>query len=609
MKEFVKSLPILSAVVPVKCDSFQNVKIYEWLHEALEKNIQVILVFDIQDRHFDSKFSGLIGYSDPNLEIVFGDFKSPGVTRNAGMERATCDWICFWDADDLPDISNILSAIVTAEESQADVIIGGFRVINSTTSKLQLLINPPTEASQILTHISIRGGLWRVVLKRAKVEKTLFTDHILGEDLLYLYQIGLWKLKILAISSNFYSYYTGQSNQLTANKELTRELELVRKEIVQSASRNKHYEQILMKRLLLTELKYGERDFKKLRKYFTLLAVKPTITIRTVIKLRVPTMKMYKILEDEDVGRINLVLSGGLGNQIFQIAYALEKYPLYALQLIHLAGLSNNQLESLNALRSASLPTHIRLPIEYNPDLKFLKLCKMILRIEGNRIYQGSKRSKFNEYLMRKVASVMYQKIDFTLSEYETSMPSIFPRKMKKKILVGYFQKRVFPYSSDTLESLRNLTSTVTNPKIQSLRAESLIEHPVIVHIRLGDFAEEKKFWKFSEAYLADGLDALGYNSKVDRIWLVSDDEAHAIEFFQHHLRKGIRVIPTKDLIPIEVLQVLQMGSAYLIGASTLGLWGAYLSYDQGAKVIAPAVLFNPKSINQLSTGRWKITR
>jgi hypothetical protein len=52
-----------------------------------------------------------------------------------------------------------------------------------------------------------------------------------------------------------------------------------------------------------------------------------------------------------------------------------------------------------------------------------------------------------------------------------------------------------------------------------------------------------------------------------------------------HHL---VRFMDSANDTPLETLEKMRLGAGYVLANSTLGWWGAYLSYNSNAQVISP---------------------
>ena len=135
----------ISIVMPV-----YNTEIY------LEKSIQSVLAQDIGQENF-ILIAINDGSTDRSLEILNSyekkypncirviDQKNQGVgkARNVGIELASSKYISFLDSDDYYDVDFLKKHVEKAEETNADVVISGFRRITSEGEILRKYVPSP----------------------------------------------------------------------------------------------------------------------------------------------------------------------------------------------------------------------------------------------------------------------------------------------------------------------------------------------------------------------------------------------------------------------------------------------------------------------------------
>ena len=132
-------------------------------------------------------------------------------------------------------------------------------------------------------------------------------------------------------------------------------------------------------------------------------------------------------------------------------------------------------------------------------------------------------------------------------------------------------------------------------------------EKPIIVHVRLGDYLNEKDFGVLSEEYYQSSIRDLWASGEYGAIWAFSDEPERAGSFLPQELSSQIFWVPQEGLSSVQVLQLLRLGHAYVIGNSTFSWWGAFLSYKENPVVISPEPWFlNLPEPNNLIPPDWK---
>lgn len=199
---------LLSAVIPIGPNFSDFESMREWLFECKTEGVEAIIVKDSFSRTnnqlFDHVFSAEI--TNQSIVILEGQFNSPGLARNYGLEEATGEWIIFWDADDLPRPRNVILEVSHAD-TKIDAIVGQFSINN-----LPWL-------SRNIRDLAFNPGNWRVAYRRDFIGKTRFKKYLWGEDQLFIIESGLIDARIQFSHLDFYSYQVGTSIQLTSIKK------------------------------------------------------------------------------------------------------------------------------------------------------------------------------------------------------------------------------------------------------------------------------------------------------------------------------------------------------------------------------------------------------
>jgi glycosyltransferase involved in cell wall biosynthesis len=189
------------------------------LLNSFEKNqdgIEVIFVHDSKTPLKQEQRQSLVR-NNFNSKYMYGDFSSPGLARNRGLQEASGKWIVFWDSDDL-GYPLVVSEILIS--STANVIVANFNVSSNgillERSKKQNKVN----FSQIVAN----PGLWRFIMSSEVVKSHRFRDFKLGEDLIFLIECGALDEEIGKTQKVIYEYRIS-SMQSTKNMDIEPELE------------------------------------------------------------------------------------------------------------------------------------------------------------------------------------------------------------------------------------------------------------------------------------------------------------------------------------------------------------------------------------------------
>jgi hypothetical protein len=106
--------------------------------------------------------------------------------------------------------------------------------------------------------------------------------------------------------------------------------------------------------------------------------------------------------------------------------------------------------------------------------------------------------------------------------------------------------------------------------------------------------------------YYRSALNLIQAKKQIDRIWLFSNEPEKAIEFVPTDYILRTEVVPDFGGSAGETLEAMRNANSYVIGNSTLGWWGAFLSYDESKVVVAPTPWskFSPEP-NMLIPPTW----
>jgi hypothetical protein len=286
-------------------------------------------------------------------------------------------------------------------------------------------------------------------------------------------------------------------------------------------------------------------------------------------------------------------LTGGLGNQLFQLAVGLSTAQTDGLTLEWCLGKPRLNKSGDPEIASFILPPNVSLERKRKFSWIAGKSAGYMLRMG----FEPKRVEKVYGYftLIRSLA-------DIVTSIHFRRLCRIFPARKhgyqllndtaKGNFLVGYFQSYKWAAQDRVLESLQGLAISGESSKLQEMKSLAIKEKPLIVHIRLGDYKEEPSFGILPKTYYENSIRRMWDYGLYRKIWVFSDEPDLAIKLLSSVPEENLRWINEIDDSASSTMEVMRFGAGYVIGNSTFSWWGAFLSYTPDPKVIAPEPWF-----------------
>lgn len=286
-----------------------------------------------------------------------------------------------------------------------------------------------------------------------------------------------------------------------------------------------------------------------------------------------------------------LHLTGGLGNQLFQLAAGLSMAGDGNLLISEKNGRPRTNSSDQPELFSFILPSNVEKWEQSRFSNFNSRTCGYVIRmgvsprkLERLSIIEHSIRfaaSVANSIFFRDIVKVMKVKgVGYTQFTSRSNM------------LIGYFQSFKYAERPDVFEKLSQLRLISPGPTARDLIQQAEIELPLIIHLRRGDYSSETSFGLLGVEYYLSSVNDLLRSSEVRSIWVFTDDLQEAESLFQGKFALPTRFISDIDGSDSASLEVMRYGKAYVIGNSSFSWWAAFLKYDNSARVIAPKPWF-----------------
>lgn len=302
---------------------------------------------------------------------------------------------------------------------------------------------------------------------------------------------------------------------------------------------------------------------------------------------------------------ILLHLTGGLGNQFFQIAAALDLSSSSGIDIEWGLGKPRVNHNNMPQIECYELPNEIKLSKGIRNSFLARKGIGYLLRsgysprgIEKNRIYK---------YLVNLLFSIIIfvQNRDYRRVVVGSNIGYSAVQHFRSMYLVGYFQSYKY-YENQRVSNFLN-----------SLKARDFLNHkeyvdlaiadrPLVVHVRLSDYLNEPSFGILSDSYYKEAIEYAWSTKLFNSIWLFSDEPEKAIHCIPIEYRDQIKVFGEVENCVVKTLEVMRLGHGYVIANSTFSWWGARLSHTNSPLVIAPKPWFKrQEEPNELIPPEW----
>jgi len=582
---------MLTAVVPIfqMAGKLQNLK--SWVHQVDGLDLKVILVEDGCDPDTLFELKELLNsLNSEKFHLISGNYGSPGAARNAGLELIQDGWVTFWDSDDRPEPSLYIEMARMSELKNARVGVGLYKNIKNSTETDELL-NGISGFS--IFEIALNPGIWRWVFHRNKIGSTRFNELRMGEDQLFLMELEPFSESISYTHEVVYKYFTNVDGQLTKSpksvSDLIEVLPISSKLIKNRTGQQDKFNKLLFSRQIVTILKRCNPRLKLTVIQFLLFELfkQPKI----IFNMLFVSIKSLIQKKPKDLGSRQFVsLTGGLGNQFFQLSAAIDVSSNCLVSVI--SSLGNPRINSANLAEIQSF--------DFDKKITFLntyKFNRFMSKVVGYRLRSGIWPKKMEKnYLWKKISEIassillsFYLRERITVvSATQVGFENIPINYRKKSILVGYFQSSYWALNARTSKVMKSMTFPNPGAELKELKRLALSEEPLIVHVRLADYRNEPTFGLLSKNYYAQAINAHVVDRPVTNLWVFSDEISEAKDLLPSEWHSRTRWIQEVDGSTASTFEAMRLGKGYIIANSTFSWWAATLSHTDNPMVIAP---------------------
>jgi hypothetical protein len=283
---------------------------------------------------------------------------------------------------------------------------------------------------------------------------------------------------------------------------------------------------------------------------------------------------------------VHVYLTGGLGNQLFQVAAALSY------------GQTNDKIVVLDTSLGKPRTTkgkadilHLNLPSDIT-ELS-IRASRLTQKAAGFLLRMGINPTNLEknawirfvlQSLGRVIFTFRYRKVISLQISCNVGFSELQPKP--NSMILGYFQSYRYLQDPKVQQMFFALSPKESSRKLNALVATALEQKPIFVHVRLSDYLNEKHFGNPGKEYYFNSLSRL--NGFARNIWVFSDDLDLAKSRMPIEFNDRYFYVDDSELSPAQLLHLLRYGQDYVVANSSFSWWGAALSFNRDSKIIAP---------------------
>lgn len=590
----MQKIPLLSAIVPMAKMSGRLLNFSNWISECSNHPIELIIVEDGNDDATLREVNVILKNNlTLNYKLISGLYGSAGIARNAGIREATGRWITFWDSDDVVIVKEFVKMIEIADNRQLDAILGNFQTISELDGTLS---EQPATNSIPLELIAKMPGLWRMAFRRKNIQPNAFKPFRVAEDQHFLVDIDFESMHVEHFNSVVYKYFIGGQLHVTKDRESLEDLydsakEMRRKLRTDGQKRTLPY--LLLLRQVISTLRHCS-DFvrrKILKSIFRFIFTSKFAEKKNLAQALYSSLVIELSVKMKDLfpKTVTVILAGGLGNQLFQSIAALShagSSPLY-LESGFLNS-SGKRIEGNDITRFA-FPNNVKIVNSRKWSLLTKLIVSYCLRMSAKE--SGLGKSRFWRILVQILGSLFFTLLYRRISILKINQGvgySKFDCGILNNVLIGYFQSHVWHNQLELKLPGYELELKSPSKILKHYSDLAHIEHPLIVHIRLGDYLKEPTFGNLPSSYFLLAYKMHIEQKQFNKLWVFSDDLEMAKGYFPSALHHNIRWIGNLDGHASTILEVMRLGEGFVLSNSSFGWWGAKLARNKSTMVVAP---------------------
>ena len=302
-----------------------------------------------------------------------------------------------------------------------------------------------------------------------------------------------------------------------------------------------------------------------------------------------------------------VILSGGLGNQLFQVAAGMYFFGNEQTTLVESLGKPHGDKKNLSEMKLLNLPETISL--ETHSRQFWTPLIAKVNNYQLSLFLTDSSRSRLLSKLLLPVSNFLItfyfnhkSKVKYCRQISNTDES----KKVIQNVISGYFQNHEYASTPEVKFRICELLAIEKSQELKQLIEQAKQMSPLVIQIRLGDYMREDDFGIPGTEYYTKAIEFILERQKHQNIWIFSNDIQMARKILPKEYNDKYKFIENLLDSPVETLEAMRHGVSYILSNSTYGWWGAFLSHQESPLVVTPSPWFRSRnSPKRLSPDSW----
>lgn len=227
--ENIKLEPEISIIIPIY--NTKEEYLLKCIHSIINQtfsNIEILMINDGSDNRYTESYEK-ISKLDKRIKLINQENQGVSVARNTGLNSAKGSYIIFIDADDWIDLDMCQKAIITAKETDSEIVLwSNYREFSGKTVPIEINTNKSISLYIKNSYMEFNpydmklfGSVWGKLYSKSIIGELRFDTNLShGEDVEFNFRVFVNSTRLCFINQYLYHYrYYNQSTVRSFNQK------------------------------------------------------------------------------------------------------------------------------------------------------------------------------------------------------------------------------------------------------------------------------------------------------------------------------------------------------------------------------------------------------